>query len=87
MNQAILKIIDDKIYWMYKVVTEDWPQDEYYSEWQQALLDLKNEISSLPSDTQWIDTLQRLSFFWEFMAEDKDWRYIRYDDLVELLNR
>lgn len=57
-TQDILKLIDKKIYSMYKVVTEDWPQDEYYSEWQQALIELKKEIQSLPYldiDTQWID--------------------------------
>ena len=62
-------------------------QDTYDKCFVQILQEAKKRISSLPSDTQWIDTLQRLSFFWEFMAEDKDWRYIRYDDLVELLNR
>ncbi len=87
MNQAILNLIDDKIYWMYKVVTEDWPQDEYYSEWQQALLDLKNEISSLPSDTQWYTKKEVLDFaYWyhNWLLNRDRWDVeVEFDDFIK----
>jgi len=45
-------MIDKKIYSLYKVVTDDWPQDEYYSESQIALKELKEELMGV---NEWID--------------------------------
>lgn len=56
MNQAILKLIDKKIE-MCKKQSRD---SERHFWWMVALEQLKSEISSLPSDTQWIDVKERL---------------------------
>lgn len=90
MVTDIIKIIDDKIYWMYKVVTEDWPQDEYYSEWQQALLDLKKEILRMPRTISEIDLelLQRYDEYYDDVGgvfERDNGQFIRYSALIQLL--
>lgn len=88
MNQAILKILDEMI---------EENRDEAYMEWYETtrvqhdyelLTEIKDKISSLPSDTQWIDTLQRYTNYkngsWG-QFKSNDWEYIRYDDLKKLL--
>ena len=90
MLTNIIKLIDDRIYWMYKVVTEDWPQDEYYSEWQQALLDLKKEILRMPrtiSEND-LELLQRYDEYYDDVGgvfKRDNGQFIRYSALIQLL--
>ena len=93
MNQAILKIIDemiDKNQLYYESVNPRSPMflidSERYKGKQNVLRELNKEISSLPSDTQWIDTLQRYNVsldWWEYNHDN--WEYVKYSDLVNLL--
>ena len=90
MNQAI-KIIDEMIADANKsMYPEKWQlgmkEFNVFSCWKASLEIARDRISSLPSDTQWIDTLQRYdSFAYEHWVRNDTWEYIRYDDLKKLL--
>lgn len=67
-----IEMIDKKIYSLYKVVTDDWPQDEYYSESQIALKELKEELMGV---NEWIDVKERLpEEEWEYLVFSGSWK-------------
>ena len=87
MNQAILNLIDEMNENNKK--SSDYFNDKLAWPVREAILnEIKSKISSLPSDTQWIDTLQRYTNYkngsWG-QFKSNDWEYIRYDDLKKLL--
>ncbi len=85
MNQAILKILDEMNENNKK--SSDYFNDKLAWPVREAILnEIKSEISSLPSDTQWIDTLQRYTYFdiWN-MEHSEDREYVKYSDLKKLL--
>jgi len=92
MNQAILKIIDEMIEvreW-YSYLAYPWWDIEKIKVRSEILTlhELRDKISSLPSDTQWIDTLQRYNVsldWWEY--NNDNWEYVKYSDVMDLLNR
>ena len=92
MNQAI-KILEEMIADANKsMYPEKWQLDmkefNVFSCWKASLEIARDRILSLPSDTQWIDTLQRYTNYkngsWG-QFKSNDWEYIRYDDLKKLL--
>ena len=83
MNQAILKILDDLVVDELK----DWTIT--YNLWyNRAIEDAQDKILDLPSLESKIMSLQRYYHEpeYSFMLEDETWEFIRYDDLLNLLN-
>lgn len=92
-----IKIIQDKmekISEQEKIFRELWDND--YAD-NNAMVNIMlewiiNEISSLPSDTQWVDTLQRYEateypwLDWYYIEENDNGEYVRYESLLDLLN-
>lgn len=79
MNQAILNLIDKKIeetirYW----ISTD--EAQYFRIlWRKlALTELREEISSLPSDTQWIDVKDELPKDWKIVLINEWWIVIHW---------
>ena len=102
MNQAILKILDemienlDELGKWYSKKDLTWVYVHQRLDVRRTTLEeVKHKISSLPLDTQWIDTLQRYNTAkptdfidtTPIINESESWEYVKYSDLVELLNR
>lgn len=87
MNQAILKILDDIAKESIESFWESIPSGSY-PKWIKIA---KDRISSLPSDTQWIDRLNNLKnrtdrdyeFAWESQRSYDKWQI---DILEEILS-
>ena len=74
MNQAILNLIDEEIK-IYKSFTT--PIASAYAEvWVMVLEWIRDKISSLPSDTQWIDAIKRVQSLIDIELYDHDWASI-----------
>lgn len=83
MNQAILKILDEMNENNKK--SSDYFNDKLAWPVREAILnEIKSEISSLPSDTQWIESLQRYVDEW-WIFKDDEWDYVKYEDVLKLL--
>ena len=99
MNQAILKILDemienlDELGKWYSKKDLTWVYVHQRLDVRRTTLEeVKHKISSLPSDTQWIDTLQRYEateypwLDWYYIEENDNGEYVRYESLLDLLN-
>ena len=54
-RKEVEKMMQEKIYWLYRVINDEWePQDEYLSEPQIALKELLQELSQIESVNGWI---------------------------------
>lgn len=70
MNQAI-NLIDEMI-----KEHRGWNPIEYSDDYIKALKEAKKRISSLPSDTQWIDAIKRVQSLIDIELYDHDWASI-----------
>lgn len=83
MNIAI-KIIDEMITIRENHFNET--KHEWSKESIMALQELKEKLSALPSLKEQVDKLQRYWFDHDWYDKNEKWDWLRYDDLLNLLN-
>jgi hypothetical protein len=59
---------------------------EYLERYKRLFIELKKDLSALPSLKEQVDKLQRYWFDHDWYDKNEKWDWLRYDDLLDLLN-